>query len=136
MANLTITAANVLAGSNATTGQGTAGAAITAGQALYVDTADNKYKLADANSATVAARSPSAIALNGAALNQPVSFLTAGDITIGAAVVPGTTYCLSATAGAICPQVDLTTGDYPVQLGIAKSASVIAVKFNEAGVAL
>lgn len=42
MADLTITAANVTAGALATTVTGTAGATITAGQLVYLDTRDRK----------------------------------------------------------------------------------------------
>lgn len=50
MADLTITAASVLAGSNATTRQGTAGATITAGQVVYFDDTTKTYKLAKSTS--------------------------------------------------------------------------------------
>lgn len=136
MANLTITAANVLAGSNATTRQGTAGATITAGQVVYFDDTTSTYKLADCNSATAAVRSPAGIALNGASSGQPLMVLTGGDITIGATLTAGVAYYLSGTAGGICPVADLTTGDYPTVLGIAKSTSVLAFDTVEAGAAL
>lgn len=42
---------------------GTGGAAIEAGDALYYDTADSKWKLADANSATAAAKIVTAMAM-------------------------------------------------------------------------
>lgn len=136
MANLTITAANVLAGAGSTTTTGSSGATATAGQPVYFDAATKSYKLADCNSATAAVRSAVAITLNGASPGQPLMVLTGGDITIGATLVPGTTYYLSATPGAICPVGDLTTGDYPLILGIAKSATVLAVDIVESGVAL
>ena len=56
MADLTLTAASVLAGSNATTRLGTAGATITAGQVVYFDDTTNTFKLADTDSATAAVR--------------------------------------------------------------------------------
>lgn len=136
MAALSITAANVLAGSNASTRQGTAGATITQGQVVYFDDTTNTYKLADTNSATAAARSPASIALNGASSGQPLMVLTAGDVTIGATLSAGVAYYLGGTAGSIVPVGDLTTGDYPVIIGIAKSTSVLAVKIVEAGVAI
>jgi hypothetical protein len=64
MADLTITAASVLAGSGAKKVNGTAGATITAGQAVYLDSADNEYKLADNDSATAAVRTVAGIALH------------------------------------------------------------------------
>jgi hypothetical protein len=86
MADLVITAANVLPGSSAVIKEGTAGAAITAGQVVYADSATNTYKLADCNSATAAVRSPKGIALHAAASGQPIAILTSGLITIGATV--------------------------------------------------
>lgn len=134
MADLTITAANVVKGSNAITANGTAGAAITAGQVVYLDAASGKWKLAD-NDLT-AAKNPGGIALNGASDGQPLSVLTSGDVTIGAALTAGTAYYLSATAGGICPVADLVTGDNVAQIGIAKSTSVLAVKIIVPGVTL
>lgn len=136
MADLTITAASVAAGSSARKTTGTAGATITAGQVVYLDSADNKYKLADCDSATAAARSPAGIALHASLANQPLTVLTSGSITIGATVTAGIAYYLSGSAGGICPVADLGTGDYPSLLGFATSASVINVDIESAGVAL
>ncbi len=136
MADLTLTAANVLAGSNATTNLGTAGATITAGQVVYFDDTTKTYKLADTDSATAAVRSPIGLALNGASAGQPLMVQTGGDITLGAVLTAGVAYYLSGTAGGICPVADVTSGDYPVILGMAKSTSVLAIKIVEAGVAI
>lgn len=136
MADLSITAANVVAGSGAKKTTGIAGATITAGQPVYLDTADSKYKLADCDSATAAVRSPAGIALHAASANQPLTIHRSGPLTIGATVTAGVAYYLSATPGGICPVADLASGDYPVILGIATSASVIDIDIQEAGVAL
>lgn len=42
----------------------------------------------------------------------------------------------SVLAGGICPVADLSSGDYPVLLGFATSASVLRVDIVEAGVAI
>ncbi len=136
MADLTLTAANVLAGSNATTRLGTAGATITAGQVVYLDSATKTYKLADTDSATAAARSPAGFALNGASSGQPLMVLTDGDLTLGAVLTAGVAYYLSGNPGGICPVADVAAGDYPVVLGMAKSTSVLSVHIVEAGVAI
>jgi hypothetical protein len=133
MADLTITAANVLAGSGAKKASGTAGASITAGQVVYLDSADNKYKLADTDSGTAAARSPVGIALHAAANNQPLAVLTSGPITIGATVAVGDVYYLSGNAGGLAPFADVAAGDYPCIIGICTSTSVLDVKIHEAG---
>lgn len=136
MADLSITAANVIAGSGATKKLGTAGATITAGKAVYLDESDSKYKLADCDSATAAVRSPAGIALNGASDGQPLVVLEAGPVTIGATMAAGIAYYLSPNAGGICPVADVLTGDYPVILGIATSTTVLDVNIQEAGVAI
>lgn len=136
MADLSITAANVVATAGTRVETGTAGATITAGQAVYYDSEASTYKLADCDSATVAARSPRGIALNGAASGQPLSVATKGPVTIGATLTGGVVYYLSGTAGGICPVADLATGDYPTILGIASSASVLDVLVHESGFAL
>lgn len=127
MADLTITAANVVAGSNAITELGAAGETITAGKAVYLDDVTKKFLLADSNSATVAARRAKGIALNGAALNQPLVIQKGGDLTIGATMTVGASYFLSDTAGGICPDADVGSGEYVCLLGVAKSTTVLAL---------
>ena len=136
MADLSITAANVVAGSNARVVNGTAGATVTAGQVVYRDATTKKFGLADCDSATAGVRVAFGIALNGASDGQPLAVLTEGDITIGATMTAGLAYYLSPTAGGIGVVGDLSTGDYPTLIGIAKSTSVLAVEINASGVAL
>lgn len=136
MADLTITAASVIAASDSSNRGGTAGETITAGKAVYKNSTTNKYMLADSDSATAEARQASAIALNGASDGQPIQVLSGGDITIGATLTAGTAYYLSGTAGGICPFADLGSGDYVCQIGIAKSTTVLAVDIQFPNVAL
>lgn len=136
MADLSITATAVLAGSNSTTETGTLGATVTAGQAVYKDSADGLWKLADNNSATAAARTPQGIALNGGATGQPVRVLRSGDLTLNAVLTAGVAYYLSDTAGGICPVADLASGEYPTIIGIASSTTNLKVDIQTSGVAL
>jgi hypothetical protein len=136
MTDLTITAANVVAGANAVKTHGIAGVAVTAGQPVYLDSASQKYLLADSNSATLAARLALGIALNAAALNQPLSVQKGGDITIGATLTAGSPYYLSANAGGIMPAADLTTGDAVCQLGLAESTTVLGLNIQFPNVVL
>jgi hypothetical protein len=136
MTDLTITATSVVGDGDGKRAQGTAGEAITAGQAVYFDTTVNKWKLADSDSATVAAKTAGGIALNGAALNQPLTVQVEGDVTIGATLTKGTAYYLSETAGGIQPAADLGEGENVCQLGIAKSTSVLAVRIIAPGVTI
>lgn len=133
MADLTITAASVLQGSGAIIEDQIAGAAITAGQLLYKDSADGKVKLADANSGVAEARSIYGVAVNNAAANQPVAVQRKGKVAIGATVAVGTIYVLSATAGGVAPSADLATGHYVSILGVAVSATEIEIAIVNSG---
>jgi len=135
MADISITAANVVAGSDAVRESGTAGATVTAGQLVYLDTSDMKYKLADSNGAA-ALRVPNGVALNGASNGQPLSVQKGGDITIGGTMTAGIPYFLSDTPGGLCPLPDIGTGEYSCIVGIAKSTSVLSIHIQPSGVAL
>jgi hypothetical protein len=124
---------SITASSVATTGeyeQKTAGATITAGQALYYDASTNRMKLADADSSSTT-RVFYGIALNAASTGQPVFVQRTGSITIGATLIPGMQYVLSNTAGGIMPISDLISGDYFVPIGTATSASVLLLNPNQ-----
>lgn len=135
MADLSITAASVIAGSDSTSEWGVSGATITAGKAVYYDETTSKWKLADCDDATAAVRmsAKGGIALNGASDGQPVKVLRSGDVTIGASLTAGTSYYLSPTAGGICPLADVLTGDTIVLIGVAHSTSVLNVSINYTG---
>jgi hypothetical protein len=133
MAVLTITAANVAKGARTNTKSGTAGAAITQGQPVYVDATTSNVFPADADVLTSAA--VVGIALNAASTGQPVTYQTSGPITIGATVVTGTAYYASTTAGGICLESDLASGDFATFLGFATSSTVITLDIKASGVA-
>ena len=137
MSNLSITAANVVAGSDATiTRIYKAGESITAGQAVYRASDTGKWMLADSNSATAEAKTAQGIALHAASNNQPLAVQTEGDITIGATLTAGSPYYLSDTAGGIQPAADLASGENVCLLGLAKSTTVLALKIQAPGVTL
>lgn len=135
MANLSITAADVVADSNASRENGVAGEAIAAGEMCYLSSTTRKFMLADADSATAEARRATHIALNSAALNQPLAVMKAGDVTLGAVLTAGVAYYLSDDPGKICPLADVSGGDYICLIGLAKSTSVLAVAIQYPGVA-
>jgi len=136
MSDLSITAASVLSTSTARRTLGTGGATITAGKVVYLDATDNKYKLADCDSATDAVRSPAGIALNGCSDGQPLVVHESGPITIGATMTAGVAYYLSPNAGGICPVADVLSGDHTILLGMATSTTVLNVDIQESGVAI
>lgn len=133
--DLSITAANVVPGANAVTQQGIAGATITAGQAVYLDSTTTTYKLCVANG-SAATSACVGIALVAASANQPIVVQTRGSITIGATVVNGTTYWSSVSnAGGITATAP-TTGGFPLVIGIASSTTVILLDFTHTGVVI
>lgn len=137
MADLTITAGNVIAGAGASVRHGHAGATVTAGQVVYLDEATTgEWLLADSDAAAAAARGSGkiGIALNGASDGQPLAVQTDGEVTIGAALTAGLDYYLSDEPGGICPQADLATGDYVTLVGVAISTSVLRLRFTYTGV--
>jgi hypothetical protein len=137
MADYTLTAASVLKGANASTATGIAGATITAGQALYIDTtASNVLKLADAD-ASLAASTVAGIALNGGATGQPITYVTDDDDFTHGLATPAASdvIILSSTAGALCPVSDLSSGEFPQIVMVAKSATKAVLKLVAGGVA-
>lgn len=134
MADLSITAANVKSGANAATETGTAGAGVTAGQAVFKSSTTGKYLLSDANGSGT--RQVRGIALHAAAADQPLMIQRSGEIVIGGTLTAGADYWLSGTAGALCPKSDLTTGDDPILVGVAKSTTVLQLAIVDVDVTL
>tara|TARA_Y100000593_G_scaffold67933_2_gene124890 strand:+ start:11575 stop:11988 length:414 start_codon:yes stop_codon:yes gene_type:complete len=134
MADLTITASDVVPPSTGVA-DGTAGEAIVAGQAVYLDsTDDSKVKLADADD-TEAKAAAVGIAVNSAPkAGQPVSYVTLGDLTVTSGVTVGEIYVVSGTAGGVAPEGDLASSDYVTILGIGKTSTSIAVKVHVSGI--
>lgn len=130
MADISITAANVVY-SSGTKLTGTAGAAITAGQLVYLEAASQTYKLAQGNAA--ATNNPAGIALNNCSANQPIIVQSTGTLNIGATLTVGQTYVMSAAnPGGIAPVSDLTTGNYVAVVGVAVTANNI--QMSNAGI--
>ncbi|WP_315804036.1 hypothetical protein [Bradyrhizobium sp. SZCCHNS3002] len=135
MADLAITAANVVQGADAVVEDGWFGEAVTQGQAVY-RASDGKYYKADCDSATAAVRSPRGLALNAGSANQPARVQTKGKITIGATLTAGLAYYLSKTAGGLCPVADIAAGGYATIIGIATSTTELKINITESGVAV
>jgi hypothetical protein len=135
MADLSITAASVLPGTNAIIDKSHAfGATVAQGKSVYLDSTTHKWGLADSNSGTVGVRQATGIALNAGSDGQPAAVQTGGQITIGATLTPGIEYFLSDTPGGICPVADVGSGEYVCLIGVALSASVLDLNFKYTGV--
>lgn len=130
MADLSLTAANVIMSAAGKKSDGIAGEAITAGDVLYKDSSDsNKLKLADANAA--GKRGVVGIALNDAATGQTVSYcISDSALAIGATVSIGYIAILSGTPGAIAPAADAAAGMEVVILGVGVSTTAIKCSFS------
>ena len=134
MADVTVTAGNVVPAAGYQFTDGVAGATIGAGQTVYSDAAaSNTIKLAD-NNASTATKACVGIAVNSAASGQPVRYMHGGTLAFGAVLTLGTAYAVSSNAGGICPVADWGAGHYRVTLGIATSTSNLAVKVHNSGV--
>jgi len=134
MAELTITAANVKTLETDSTYLKFVqfGEAVTHGQAVYKSSSDNKYYLADADSATKPAE---AISLCKASADGYGHVQNGGSIDVGATLTVGTSYYAGTTAGAIGVDADVTSTKFPHFIGIAYSASRLDLKFISTGVA-
>lgn len=133
MADLTVTAANVAAQSGAGTQRKNAGAAITAGMALFLATdGDVEPAQHDVDAATARCIG---VALCDAAVGQPVVYAVSGQVNLGATLVVGETYVVGAAGGGIAPVADVGTGDFSTIVGVAVSSSLLKMGINESGVA-
>ena len=133
MADLSVTAASVAPGTGAQIQTATSGATLTAGQVIYLDTADsNKAKLSDANAGALLAE-VAGITVNGAASGQPIRYQKSGSINVGATLTVGQTYINSTNAGGIAPISDLQTGSYVSILGVATSATNLKLGIINSG---
>lgn len=136
MADITITAANVAKSSTGTfLSQYTAAVAVTAGQAVYLNSS-NQWALIDTNAAATGngITDVRGIALTSApGASQPLVVLTEdSDFTPGGTLTNGSAVYGSTTAGGITHDVP-TTGAYPVYLGQAKSTTKMVLKINASG---
>ena len=137
MADITITAANVIASSNAVIRREYPfGATVTAGQVVYLN-GSNQWALADMN-APLGTKTTDlrGIALNGGSSGQPAAVVTLDPaLVIGAAVTNGTSYYLSDNAGGISATAP-TTGDQPVFLGLGSGTTLLVLNPTATGVTI
>ena len=131
MADISITASAVVPSANAVIKHTTAGATLTAGQLIYLDTADldangiGKAKLSDANGAA-ALRVVDGITVGGASAGQPVAIVTYDTaLVVGSGLTANNILILSDTPGGIAPSADLGSGEYLSVIGVVKTATTI-----------
>lgn len=136
MTDISVTPANVVPGAGSLVKTATAGEAITAGKSVVINPDTKKLMLADNDSATAYVKGAAGVSVNSAALNQPCSYITDGPYAAGAALTKGETYCVSGTAGGICPRADVTTGDDLIIIGVALDTANIHVGLRDTGITI
>jgi len=114
--------------------RGVYGATISAGQSLYLDSADTKWKLADCN-ATAAIAAIAGIAITPGVLDGSGLIATGGSvILVGTTMAVGTIYLVGQTPGSIVPDADLVTSDIVSQIGIGKTATELVIGLIASGI--
>lgn len=136
MADLTIIALNVVADFNATIVVGVAGEALSAGDVVYADSADSDELKQAIHTGTAAQAAAVGIVLADAADTAAVTYITAGELSLGSILTAGAVYVVSGTAAKIAITGDQGSGDYTTVIGAALSTSTLKVKFVVGGVAV
>ena len=132
MADLTITETNI--STDEITEVGEAGEQITAGMPVYLAAATGL--LMKAINSSAAASAVKGISVNRAESGQPVNYIPAGNLNMGASLTTGLIYVVSSTAGKISPATDNGSGEFVSVLGVATSTSVLKVGLLNSGVAV
>ena len=132
MADLSITAGNIIAVAGYGFQDMTAGEAVARGKPVYTKAADGLAYVASCES-TSAVAAVTGICLNDAGANQPVRVMTSGNLGFGAILTVGMLYVLSA-AGAIAPHSDLATSDFVSILGVATTTGNLRLCIINSGV--
>lgn len=119
MADLSVTAASVVAAAASTPMYALAGETITAGQALYIRAADGCAMKAQSDG-TAAEATCVGVALNGGGAGQTIGYAPNGTtINIGATTAKTVVYVVSAAAGGVCPMADLVSTNRVCFVGYA-----------------
>jgi hypothetical protein len=133
MADLVITAANVLEGTQARKQTKAAGASITQGMSVYVDGSDQLQPAQKGVDAATAAAV--GIALGAGEAGQPVTYQSGGEMDVGATLTVGETYVVGAAGGGIAPIGDVIATEFATILGVATAAGVLKMGVLQSGVA-
>lgn len=134
MADLTITAANVRAESDARIQTGTAAETITPGDALY-NNSSSQLALADATDAAKDALV--GVSVGYADAGEKLAYVTSGGMDVGATLTVGEAYgCSPNAAGGIAPTSDLGSTNYVSFLGIATTTTRLVLGILNTGEAL
>lgn len=130
MATITVTAASVEAAENAEVIRGTLGAAVTAGQPVYLDS-DGTWKPAAASAAASALARGVVVGAGVLGTSYPsgavVDIVTHGRVLGFSGMTPGGSVYVSATAGALDQTAPSAGGTHTFNIGWAESATALFV---------
>ena len=132
MVDITVTAANV-AKADGSTQTKNAGAVITAGDSVYVDSA-GVLQLCEKDQTAVESAC-AGIALCDAAVGQPCVYQVSGNIDVGATLTIGEVYVVGAGPGGIAPVADVAASDFATVVGIATAGGNLKMGLLPSGVA-
>jgi hypothetical protein len=133
-ADYSVTAANVVPSSNASIRRATAGASITAGQAVAIDSSGLVQLYSSTGSGALHVFA--GISVNGAASGQPILFATSDTaFTPGFSIAAGAIVIGSATGGKLCPAGDLASTNYLTIVGVGIGNNQISFAPLAAGIA-
>lgn len=119
---------------NTVTANVTYGATVAVGETVYLDTADNEHKLADAND-TAPKAVVRGIAITAGGDGEAGIIATGGSVILtGATLAVGENYVQSATAGKLAPEADLTTNDYCTTIGRAATSTQLDIDLSASGI--
>ena len=133
MADLTVVAANVKPAASTVTKKGIAGEAISAGESVF-KAADGGIELCENDQAALDAACIG-VALNDAAVDQPIEYAITGDVNMGAIMTIGQTYVVGAAPGGIAPEVDVIATEFLTVIGVATTTSNLKLGILQSGVA-
>lgn len=110
------------------------GATIAAGVPVYIDSADSKHKIADANSSKATAAVVGLSMTPGVDAGQGIVAKGGSVILVGTTMTVGVNYYAGPTAGEIIPEADLASGDYVTRLGTAATATKLDLSIVPTGI--
>ena len=133
MADLVVVAGNVKPGSDAVTKGGIAGEAISAGDSVF-EAADKGIELCEKDQAVIDAACRG-VALNDAAVDQPIEYAVSGSVDMGAILAVGQVYIVGAGPGGIAPEADGSSGNFITVVGVAITGNLLKLGILQSGVA-
>jgi hypothetical protein len=110
------------------------GATISAGNPVYLDSADSTYKPTDANLSLAAAAAVGIAMTPGVSGGFGVIAISGPIVLVGTTMAVTETYLAGPAAGEIIPVGDLASGSYQTRLGTATTTTLLALSISASGI--